>query len=1212
MAAGAFLITVLVRRALPQADPWTTLLRALAGIVVAAMAVWALRRGSAKVKIPLPPELQVPKWIVDRPAGRVAVVKALLGSQDGVVGIYGPGGSGKTTLAQLVCADRRVKRRFGGRVYLVTLGRNVRGAAAISAKVNVLIKSVAGEDATFTDPELAGRRLGSLLDAGPRMLLILDNVWDPEQLGPFTIGGSKCARLVLTRVPDLLAGHRSTVQVAEMPPEQARTLLTCQLQELNPAVVQGLLAVTGRWPLLLRLVNCILADYARMAMDVPAQGAALLERLRASTPSAADDLFLYSARRLDVKLAWALQGTIAASTSMLYGHDTELFTELGIFAEDDAIPFSLVARLWRATAGLDERQAAQVCEHLTQLGLVSQAAGAIQGITLHHAVRELLRGELRQQRLAVLNGLLLDIIAADLPRAPQPDPAARPTALVAWWEMGSDDRYLWDHLIEHLLDAGRPGEANAVAGDLRWVGARLERFGPAAPATDLSATGTPRAARLQAALAGAAHMLAPTEPAGAVVHALHSRVADDPDWGPQVSALCDVCGRPQRVNRWQLLLAGPTLGLMLAGHTGWIRAVAVAPDGSWLATGGSDNTVRIWDTATGQQRAVLTGHTGEVEAVAIAPDGSWLATGGWDKTVRIWDMPTGQQRAVLTGHTRRVGAVAIAPDGSWLATGGWDKTVRIWDMPTGQQRAVLTGHTRWVGAVAIAPDGSWLATGGSDNTVRIWDMPTGQQRAVLTGHTRRVETVAIAPDGSWLATGGSDNTVRIWDMPTGQQRAVLTGHTGQVEAVAIAPDGSWLATSSWDKTVRIWDPAIGKEAASLSCVNVAGAVVVAPDGSWLATGGDDGTARIWDMPTGQQQGVLNGDTGWVQAVSVAPDGSWLATGGDDGTARIWDMPTGQQRAVLTGHTGWVQAVAAAPDGSWLATGGTDDTVRIWDTATGQQRAVLTGHTGWGRAVAAAPDGSWLATSDMDETVMIWEMPTGQRAVLTGDTGWVQAVAVAPDGSWLATGGTDETVRIWDMPTGQQRAVLTGHTGWVQAVAVAPDGSWLATGSTDETVRIWDMPTGQQRAVLTGHTGWVQAVAAAPDGSWLATGSWDKTVRIWDMPTGQQRAVLTGHTGLVGTVVAAPDGSWLATGDDDGTVRIWNMPTGLLRAMTQVDGAVTAATWRGSNLLIVGGSSGLYLLGFLPGAGWLTPPADDASAGPAADGAGADVRGTYRA
>ena len=142
-------------------------------------------------------------------------------------------------------------------------------------------------------------------------------------------------------------------------------------------------------------------------------------------------------------------------------------------------------------------------------------------------------------------------LAADLPAASPLDPAGCPVR-VAWWELGHEDRYMWDHLIEHLLDAGRPGDADAVAADLRWVGARLERFGPAAPAADLAAAGTPRAARLQGVLERAAHLLASTEPTGAVVDVLHSRVAEDPDWGPQVTALREICPRPRLVNRWPL------------------------------------------------------------------------------------------------------------------------------------------------------------------------------------------------------------------------------------------------------------------------------------------------------------------------------------------------------------------------------------------------------------------------------------------------------------------------------------------------------------------------------------------------------------------------------------------------------------------------------------------------------------------------------------
>ena len=187
---------------------------------------------------------------------------------------------------------------------------------------------------------------------------MLDDVWEAEQLAPFAEGGKQCARLVTTRVPELLAGRGTAVRVDQMSPEQARALLTAGLPPLDSAVAQGLLAVTGRWPLLLRLVNKILADYARVAADVIAQAAVLLERLRAGGPAVVDDLLGEAGRGLDVGQppsgrgrCGRRSGPVPACSS---ADDAERFAELGVFAEDEIIPFSLVARLWQATAGLDE------------------------------------------------------------------------------------------------------------------------------------------------------------------------------------------------------------------------------------------------------------------------------------------------------------------------------------------------------------------------------------------------------------------------------------------------------------------------------------------------------------------------------------------------------------------------------------------------------------------------------------------------------------------------------------------------------------------------------------------------------------------------------------------------------------------------------------------------------------------------------------------
>ena len=549
-AACVLIIGVLARKGLAEAAVWSGVVAALAGVLAAAAGIWAVVPRPPVV----PPELEVPEWVVDRPAELGVVVKALVRGKASAVGIttglYGAGGFGKTTLARMVCADRRVRRRFGGRVYLVTVGRDVRGAAAVAAKVNDVIRLITGEEAGFADPELAGRRLGSLLDAGPRRLLVLDDVWDAEQLAPLIEGGKRCARLVTTRVPELLAGRGTAVLVDQMSPEQARALLTSGLPPLEDGVVESLLAVTGRWPLLLRLAGQILADFAQAAGDAAAVSAqaAALAWLAAGGPAVVDELAGERVRGLDVgepgQRARAVRATIEASRGLLDRLEAERFAELAVFAEDETVPFPLVSRLWQATAGVDDLRAAQVCKRLAQLALVSQAAEPGAGIAMHDVIRDFLRAELGRERLAGLSTLLLDTAGAGLP-------AAAPLVLgtgggvrVAWWELADDDRYLRDHLIEHLAGSQRPGDAEAVACDLRWAGARLERSGPAAPAADLAAAGTPRAARLRTLLVRTAHLLAPTAPAGAVLDILYSRVAQDPDWGPQVAALSSNCRRP--------------------------------------------------------------------------------------------------------------------------------------------------------------------------------------------------------------------------------------------------------------------------------------------------------------------------------------------------------------------------------------------------------------------------------------------------------------------------------------------------------------------------------------------------------------------------------------------------------------------------------------------------------------------------------------------
>ena len=160
----------------------------------------------------------------------------------------------------------------------------------------------------------------------------------------------------------------------------------------------------------------------------------------------------------------------------------------------------------------------------------------------------------------------------------------------------------------------------------------------------------------------------------------------------------------------------------------------------------------------------LEGHSGAVRSVVFSPDGSQVASGSWDNTVRVWDMQTGQCQHTLNGHSRAVSSVVFSPDGSQVASGSDDDTVRVWDVQTGQCQHTLEGHYSVVSSVVFSPDGSQVASGSWDNRVRVWDVQTGQCQHTFEGHYSFVSSVVFSPDGSQVASGSWDKTVRVWDV----------------------------------------------------------------------------------------------------------------------------------------------------------------------------------------------------------------------------------------------------------------------------------------------------------------------------------------------------------------------------------------------------------------------------------------------------------------
>ena len=328
--------------------------------------------------------------------------------------------------------------------------------------------------------------------------------------------------------------------------------------------------------------------------------------------------------------------------------------------------------------------------------------------------------------------------------------------------------------------------------------------------------------------------------------------------------------------------------------------------------------VKLWG---GTEREVVTyrGHTGAVKALVWSPDNRFIASGSYDNTLQIWDAASGKLRSTCRGHLDPVVAVAWSPDGQSLVSGSLDTTARVWDFATSHPITDYRGHSAAISSLAWASSTSSssssnatrIASGSEDGTVQVWDT---EQKVSLTyrGHRGSIEAVAWSPDGRFIASGGEDMTVQVWDATTGEAICIYSGHTGGVMSVAWSPDGKRLASSSdWGRTVE-------------------------DDGTFRRD--ETPKVHLWEALTGSNPVFCDNDShhARIPAVAWSPDGRFVATGDIFGWVQVYDAATGEAIARIFPHApgqnqqpGAALALAWSPDGQHIAASFSGGLVYVW-------------------------------------------------------------------------------------------------------------------------------------------------------------------------------------------------------------------------------------------------------------------------------------------
>lgn len=329
------------------------------------------------------------------------------------------------------------------------------------------------------------------------------------------------------------------------------------------------------------------------------------------------------------------------------------------------------------------------------------------------------------------------------------------------------------------------------------------------------------------------------------------------------------------------------------GHTDAIRAIAFSPDGSLLASGSWDATIRLWDTHTGKQIGIMTGHPHFVEQMAFSGNGKYAA-GSSRLVIHIWNTETGT--AIPSSRTRGglIRELMFSHDNNTLTSVSIAILLRTAEAATNRELFTkeFNGHKNNPWSITISPDQTILASASNKNRIRIWDMATGRQtRLIKTKHRDGIGELAFSPDQALLASGSHDNTIRVWDLSSGKEQFTLRGHSKEVESLAFSPDGTLLASGSWDGRLCLWDIKTKSQVFQRDG-RMGGiiAVLFSLDGKTIISTNQLDQIQLWNVNDNQPRPFvsLRGHTGWIRNIAFSDDGKTLASGSDDGTILLWN------------------------------------------------------------------------------------------------------------------------------------------------------------------------------------------------------------------------------------------------------------------------------------------------------------------------------------
>jgi WD40 repeat protein len=650
----------------------------------------------------------------------------------------------------------------------------------------------------------------------------------------------------------------------------------------------------------------------------------------------------------------------------------------------------------------------------------------------------------------------------------------------------------------------------------------------------------------------------------------------------------------------KILQSNPGLIQILLGHTDWVNAMAISPDGRFLASGSYDATVNLWDIsnpAIPVKLKTLTKYTASVESVAFSSDGKTLASSSQNELI-LWDIsdPTDPKLSgKMDGYYL---GLNFTQDDKILAllkindnVNNYAVLLNVADRKSLVELSQLDSRDKEVDIdnVIVSPERNLLFSLLRNGDVLEWDIADPNNPVflfTLKGDGETASSIALSADGRTLAVGGANTTIALWDVSDPATPLKFSNWSGQalpITSLAFSTDGNTLASSSEENKAQIilWDISnrnIPKKERTFNGHSLSvTSLLYNQNNNILISGSRDGTVMLWNASnprTDVERGSINfpADES-VSDMAFKPGSNLLTSWSADGKLEIWDISNLASPKKTQTLDGIINVAVFSRDGKRMASSGDDNSVTIWDAADFADLGTVKIDDASVKAIELSPDGKTLAV--IGKKIILWNItdpkkPT-QLAVLPQQDDEMADMVFNSDGKFMASIAGETTV-LWDVsnPASPVRlSVLEGHSNIVNGIAFSPtDPNLLASASSDKTVILWNItdPRNPKKfSTLGNHLDWVNTISFSPDGTLLASGSYDKQVNLWNVTNPESPTLIStmiGHSESVNRVAFSPLGGFVASLGDDNKIIFWdiNPESWAQKACSIAGGDLTVVEW----------------------------------------------------